>query len=39
MTKDEMNTAIDAMLEQGGQLRASELIPVLKAVVMALPTE
>lgn len=37
MTKDEMNTALDAMLEQGNQLRASELIPVLKAIVEALP--
>ena len=32
MTKDEMNTAIDAMLEHGDQL-----IPILKAVVMAIP--
>lgn len=37
MTKDEMSTAIDAMLEQGDQLRAGELIPILKALVMAIP--
>lgn len=36
MTKDEMNAALDKMLEQGNQLRASELIPVLKAIVEAL---
>lgn len=29
MTKEEMIVALDAMLEQGSQLRASELIPVL----------
>lgn len=39
MTKDEMTAALDAMLEQGNQLRASELIPVLKAIVEALPAE
>lgn len=38
MTKDEMAAALDKMLEQGNQLRASELIPVLKAVVEALPS-
>ena len=36
MTKDEMAAALDKMLEQGNQLRASELIPVLKAIVEAL---
>ena len=39
MTKDEMTAALDAMLEQGNQLRASELIPVLKEIVEALPSE
>lgn len=39
MTKDEMNATLDKMLEQGNQLRASELIPVLKAIVEALPSE
>lgn len=29
MTKEEMIVALDAMLEQGNQLRASELIPIL----------
>jgi len=38
MTKDEMAAALDKMLEQGNQLRASELIPVLKAIVEALPS-
>lgn len=38
MTKDEMTAALDKMLEQGNQLRASELIPVLKAIVEALPS-
>ena len=33
MTPEEMNTALDAMLEQGNQLRASELIPLVKALV------
>lgn len=40
MTKDEKNAVLvklDKMLEQGNQLRASELIPVLKAIVEALP--
>ena len=39
MTPEEMTTALDAMLEQGNQLRASELIPVLKAIVEALPSD
>lgn len=39
MTKDEMTAALDAMLEQGNQLRASDLVPVLKAIVEALPSE
>ena len=39
MTKEEMIVALDAMLEQGNQLRASELIPVLKEIVKALPTQ
>lgn len=38
MTKEEMIAALDKMLEQGNQLRASELIPVLKAIVEALPS-
>lgn len=29
MSKEEMIVALDAMLEQGNQLRASELIPIL----------
>jgi hypothetical protein len=37
MTKEEMIVALDAMLEQGNQLRASELIPVLKAIVGGSP--
>ena len=36
MTKEEMTAALNKMLEQGNQLRASELIPVLKAIVKAL---
>jgi hypothetical protein len=39
MSNEEMIVAIDAMLEQGNQPRASELIPVLKAIVGALPSE
>ena len=39
MTKEEMTAALDAMLEQGNQMRASELVPVLKAIVEALPSE
>ena len=38
MTKEEMIVALDAMLEQGNQLRASELILALKAIVEALPS-
>lgn len=37
--KDNVNAALDKMLEQGNQLRASELIPVLKAIVEALTSE
>lgn len=33
MTKEEMIAALDKMLEQGNQLRAHELVPVLKAIV------
>ena len=39
MTSQEMTAALDKVLEQGNQLRASELIPVLKAIVEALPYE
>jgi hypothetical protein len=39
MTPEEMTATLDKMLEQGNQLRASELIPVLKAIVEALPSE
>lgn len=39
LNKDGVNAALDKMLEQGNQLRASELIPVLKAIVEALPSE
>lgn len=39
MSKEEMTAALDAMLEQGNQMRASELVPVLKAIVEALPSE
>lgn len=35
MTPEEMTAALDAMLEQGNQLRASELIPVLTELVGA----
>lgn len=35
MTKEEMIVALDAMLEQGNQLRASELIPILAETVGA----
>ena len=34
-----IEAALDKMLEQGNQLRASELIPVLKAIVGALQAE
>ena len=33
MTPEDMNAALDAMREQGNQLRASELIPLMKALV------
>lgn len=35
MTKEEMITALDKILEQGNQIRAHELVPVLKAIVEA----
>lgn len=38
MNKEEMTAALDKMLEQGNRLRASELIPVLKAIIVALPS-
>lgn len=39
MSNEEMTAALDKMLEQGNQLRASELIPVLKAIVAALKSK
>ena len=39
MTSTEMTAALNKMLEQGNQLRASELIPVLKEIVKALKTQ
>ena len=39
MTSQEMTAALDKMLEHGNQLRAGELIPVLKEIVKALPTQ
>ena len=39
MTSQEMTATLDKMLEQGNQLRVSELIPVLKTIVEALPSE
>ena len=39
MTSQEMTTALDKMLGQGNQLRASELIPVLKEIVKALASK
>ena len=36
MSNEEMTAALNKMLEQGNQLRASELIPVLKTIVTAL---
>ena len=39
MTSQEMTATLDKMLEQGSQLRVSELIPVLKTIVEALPSE
>lgn len=37
--KVQINAALDKMLEQGNQLRASERIPVLKVIVEALPSK
>ena len=39
MTSQEMTAALNKMLEQGNQLRASELIPVLKEIVKALKSQ
>ena len=39
MTSQEMTAALDKVLEQGNQLRARELIPALKEIVKALPTQ
>ena len=39
MTSQEMTAALNKMLEQGNQLRASELIPVLKEIVNALKSQ
>jgi len=39
MTKEEMIVALLKHCIEGNQLRASELIPVLKAIVEALPSE
>ena len=39
MSNEEMTAALNKMLEQGNQLRASELIPVLKAIVVALKSK
>lgn len=39
MTSQEMTAALDKMLGQGNQLRASELIPVLKEIVKALNSQ
>ena len=39
MTSQEMTAALDKMLGQGNQLRASALIPVLKEIVKALKTQ
>lgn len=39
MSNEEMTAALNKMLEQGNQLRASELIPVLKAIVAALQSK
>lgn len=39
MTNEEMTAALNKMLEQGNQLRASELIPILKAIVTALQSK
>ena len=37
MTKNEISMALDAMLEQGNQLRASELIPALTKIMDLIP--
>lgn len=37
--RDLANAALNKMREQGNQLRASELIPVLKAIVGALTAD
>lgn len=39
MSNEEMTAALNKMLEQGNQLRASELIPVLKVIVAALQSK
>ena len=39
MTSQEMTATLDKVLEQGNQLRASELIPALKTIVEAIPSE
>ena len=39
MTNEEMTAALNKMLEQGNQLRASELIPILKAIVTAIQSK
>lgn len=37
MTKNEISMALDAMLEQGNQLKASELIPALSKIMDLIP--
>lgn len=37
MTKNQISMALDAMLEQGNQLRASELIPALNKIMDLIP--
>jgi hypothetical protein len=37
MTKNEISMALTAMLEQGNQLRASELIPALNKIIDLIP--
>lgn len=37
MTKNQIRMALDAMLEQGNQLRASELIPALNKIMDLIP--
>lgn len=39
MSNEEMTAALNKMLEQGNQLRASELIPVRKAIVTVLQSK